>query len=229
MSERYAWRGGEEMLLRHGTGSPLTLLVLPALFEESSRMRRFTVAVMRGLAQRRIGSILADLPGTGESLTPLADLRLDDWHEAVASLMSTIRGHEGRCLTIAIRGGALLDGGAYHGWRLAPETGDRLLRDLVRATAVTAGRPAAEIDRDARMQPVTLAGHRFAPVLFAALSTASLPTGERRTVRLADDPGACDVTIPGSRLWRAAEPSHDPAMAEAAIDDIERWIATCVG
>src|ERR1700712_5512911 len=103
------------MLLRHGSGSAVPGLVLPALFEEANRMRRFTVSVMRALAQRGIGTILPDLPGTGESLTALTDVSLDDWRDAVRMLASEIRVHQGVSLTVAIRGGAILDAAVDHG------------------------------------------------------------------------------------------------------------------
>lgn len=228
MTERYAWRGGEELLLRHGAGSPVTLLVLPALFEEANRMRRFTVSTMRGLAERGIGSVLPDLPGTGESLTGLADVTFDDWLDAAATLASDIRASGLLCLTVAIRGGALLDGIGDGSWRLAPETGERLLRDLVRATALTGGLSAKNIDMLARTAPTKLAGNLFSPVLCTALANATLPEIAARTVRLDGDTAAADVLLTGERLWRAAEPGDDPELVRAAVADIAEWVNACV-
>jgi len=219
VSETYAWRGGEELMLRHGEGSPVTLLVLPAMFEEANRMRRVTVSVMRGLAGRGIGSVLPDLPGTGESLLELTDVSFDDWCEAAGAVADDIRSREGRCLTIAIRGGALLDGVADHGWRLAPESGERVLRDMVRATALTSGVKANDLDALAQAEAVSLAGNTLSPTLYTQLKAAALPEGERRTFPLAEN---------GPRLWRAAEPGDDPAMVAAVVDDIAEWVARCV-
>ncbi|MDB5713638.1 MAG: hypothetical protein JWO15_1035 [Sphingomonadales bacterium] len=215
------------MLLRHGLGSPLTLLVLPALFEEANRMRRFTVSLMRAMAIRGIGTVLPDLPGTGESLAPLADVSLSDWQDAVSELAASARGDNGTCLTVAIRGGAILDGPADHGWRLAPESGERVLRDLVRATALSSGTSAAEIDRLARAGPTSLAGQTLSPDLYTDLVAAQPITADRRTARLTDDAGDHDVWLAGSRLWRNAEPGDDPDFVEAAASDIADWAVAC--
>lgn len=209
MIERYTWRGGSELLLRHGGGSPVTLLVLPALFEEANRMRRFTVSIMRNLARLDIGTILPDLPGTGESLTPLPDVVLADWHDAVAALVPHASG------SIAIRGGALLDGVFTNRWRLAPETGARLLRDMIRATAWSDGLTATEIDARALAGPIRLAGTIIGPALYAALGDA-VPIGEASSV-------AHDVP----KLWRAAEPGDDPDVAQQVAEDIAAWTITC--
>jgi hypothetical protein len=228
LNERYTWRGGSEMLLRHGEGSAVTVLVLPALFEEANRMRRFTVSVMRALAEREIGTILPDLPGTGESLTALTDISLDDWRDAVRVLADEMRVSQGKTLSVAIRGGAVLDAAVDHGWRLAPESGERVLRDLVRATALSSGVSAAEIDRRARVQSIALAGHTLSPELYSDLLHASTSTADRRSARLGDDGGPRDVSLTGSRLWRNAEPGDDPDFVQAVSDDISDWTAICV-
>jgi hypothetical protein len=229
MSDRYVWRGGSELLLRHGADTAITLLILPALFEEANRMRRATVMIMRGLAARGIGSVLPDLPGTGESETTLANSQFVDWTDAVTALSDEIRAREGRCLSVAIRGGAILDAPADHGWRLAPETGERVLRDMVRATALSSGLSATELDRQARDTPTALAGNALSPDLYTGLMCAPMHAISRRTARLTDDAGERDISLPGSRLWRAAEPGEDGVMSEAAVADIADWVRTCGG
>ena len=209
MSETYRWRGGTELLLRHGAGLPITLLVLPALFEEANRMRRFTVSVMRLLAERQIGTIMPDFPGTGESATRLADVALRDWHDAVSALSGGVFG------SIAIRGGALLDGTLRNRWQLAPESGERLLRDMARATALSAGLSAGDIDKQARTVPTRLAGNIISPALYTALSEAVTTDGAHAT------------SVVGTKLWRAAEPSDDPVFARLVADDIAVWTQMC--
>jgi hypothetical protein len=209
MIEFYRWRGGEEALLRHGAGSPITLLVLPALFEEANRMRRFTVSVMRNLADQGIGTILPDLPGTGESLVDLTDVKPTDWFDAISTLVGKVQG------SIAIRGGALLDGGTKHRWRLAPESGERLLRDMTRATAFSEGVQVAELDQRARQAAIRLAGNLLGPALYTALHDA---------VPVAD---AHICAVDGPKLWRAAEPGDDPSFARVIADDIATWTKTC--
>lgn len=209
MIETYRWRGGTEMLLRHGAESPVTLLILPALFEEANRMRRFTVSVMRFLADHNIGTILPDLPGCGESLTELVDVTLDDWQDAVSALTDQAFG------TIAIRGGALLNGAGSRRWQLAPESGERLLRDMLRATSFSAGTSVSGLDQQARSGLTRLAGNLIGSALYSALHEA-VPHGEAHV-----------TDIEGPKLWRAAEPGDDPDYARAIAADIVAWTSTC--
>ena len=48
------------MRLCLGPSSGPVVLIAPALFEEANRLRAFTVAIMRGLAERDIASILSE-------------------------------------------------------------------------------------------------------------------------------------------------------------------------
>jgi pimeloyl-ACP methyl ester carboxylesterase len=209
MIETYRWRGGTETLLRYGAGSPITLLILPALFEEANRMRRFTVSVMRNLAALQIGSILPDLPGCGDSLTDLVDVSFADWEDAVASLTDNIFG------SVAIRGGALLDADLMNRWRLAPNSGERILRDMIRATSFSEGLTAVELDRRARIEPTRLAGNLISPAFYAAFHKATPVDIAHMT------------SVEGAKLWRAAEPSHDPDFAHLIAADIAAWTMTC--
>jgi len=202
-----------EFALRHGEGAPLTLLVLPALFEEANRMRRFTVSLMRGLAERGIGTVLPDLPGQGESRVALPGVRMADWHAAIAGVTETL---SKPLYSVAIRGGTLLDGPADFRWRLAPDSGERLLRDMVRATAMSHGMTVGDIDRAARAQPTRLAGNLLSPEFYAELAGASAPEGKSHVAELA-----------GARLWRSAEPGEDGELLASALADIASWCETC--
>jgi hypothetical protein len=209
MIESYTWRGGEEMLLRMGAGSPVTVLVLPALFEEANRMRRFTVSVMRQLEARNIGSILPDLPGQGESSMRLCAARLTDWQETVTAV-------SGNLLHVcAFRGGTLLGAEFRHAWHFAPDSGARLMRDLVRAAALSEGVLPSEIDARARHEPTRLAGNLIGPVLYTAFCAA------------APVEGAFVSQVEGPKLWRSAEPGDDPVFAAAVADEIAGWVQTC--
>ena len=223
MIENYVWRGGREAMLRLGPEVAPMVLVLPPLFEEANRTRHFLAEVMRGLAVNGIASILPDLPGMNDSPVATVDARLADWHAAIGTLPVP-------ALTVAVRGGTLLDGVArtdLH-WRLSPETGARLLRDMIRATAMTGGMNAGELDAGARMHATALAGNVIHPALFAALEAATpSQNGTIRTVRLEDDAGDADTRLSGTPLWRRAEPDHDPALAAAAVDDICQWMTSC--
>lgn len=209
MNELYRWRGGCENVLRHGARSPVTLLVLPALFDEANRMRRFTVSVMRLLAASNIGSLLPDLPGTGESETALCDTTVGAWHDAVSAFSGQVFG------SIAFRGGALLDGDFNYRWQLAPETGERLIRDLVRATALSSGAAVSDLDSQARSRPTRLAGHLVSPAMYRTLHEATV-------VR-----GAHISTAVGPKLWRAPEPTEDATFAQLVADEIATWVKSC--
>ncbi len=223
MIQSYAWRDAREAMLSFGPEGAPRVLILPPLFEEANRTRHFLVEIMRGLASAGIASILPDLPGTNDSPVATMDARWAGWQEAVAALPAPIA-------TVAVRGGALLDGFAAtsHHWRLVPETGARLLRDMVRATAMTAGVKASELEATARAQPTALAGNLIHPELFVALENA-VPhdQGTIRTVRLEDDAAAADALLAGTPLWRRAEPDHDPALANAVVTDIAEWMRSC--
>lgn len=216
-------------MLRFGPDTgPVVVVALP-LFEEANRTRAFAVTILRALADRGIAGALPDLPGQGESLLPthetdLAKLRAG-FAAAVASLNTPV-------LTLAIRSGALLDGEAattarYH---LSPMTGADLRRELVRARQASARESGEAFDPaslDTATDPVELAGNLVSPTLLAQLSDATPSSEQTRTVRLATEARPADAKLPGSPLWRRAEPDNDLAFAQAVADDIAEWIATC--
>ncbi len=224
MIHDYAWRGeSREALVRFGPEDAPLLLVLQPLFEEANRTRHFLVEIMRGLAAAGIASMLPDLPGTNDSCVATVDARFADWGTAIGALPAPFA-------TISLRGGALLDGFTatdLH-WRLAPETGARLLRDMVRASAMAAGIKAGELEAAARTEPTALAGNMIHPDLFIALE-AAVPamSGTIRTVRLENEAGDADARLGGTPLWRRAEPDHDAALAAAVVADIAEWVTSC--
>lgn len=217
----YRWRGGSEAWLRIGPpDASTTLVVLAALFEEANRMRRFTVAMMRALATHGIGSVLPDLPGTGDSLVVTELAQLDDWRDAAAACADAA----GTTLSVAVRGGALCDGWATRRWRLEPLAGPAILRDLARATAFSSGRSAAALVDEAVRDGATLAGNRLSAALAGALADAA-PQGDARIAAVGDGTTARTVTLTGTRLWRQAEPGEDAALSIACADDIAAWVA----
>ena len=107
MSLSYSWRGGEELWPRYGANLPIQAIIIQPLFEEANRCRRLLVSVMRGLAANGIGSVLPDLPGTGESRTEISEVAFSDWQEALSAFVETVE----PVIIASLRGGALLDGG----------------------------------------------------------------------------------------------------------------------
>ncbi|WP_244650126.1 hypothetical protein [Sphingomonas sp. CFBP 13706] len=214
--DRYDWAGGREAMLRFGPDAgPRVVAVLP-LFEEANRTRAFLVAMLRALAGRGIGSILPDLPGTGESVVETRDLRLADLRQAFAALVGML---DVPVYAVTIRSGALVDCDAHLAgrWQLAPQSGGDLLRDLSRIRAAS-----TMPDEDG------YAGNSLSEALLADLRDA-VPYDASRTVRLESDPRPADARYPGAPLWRRSEPGSDAALAEALAADVAGWIATCGG
>lgn len=211
MSETYTWRGGEELWLRYGINLPPQIVIIESLFEEKNRCRRLLASLMRGLADNGIGSVLPDLPGTGESLLDISTVSFGDWRNALRAVAEATK----PMVVASLRGGALLDGTipAKGHWRFAPETGARIVRDL-RRTQIS-GSPL-------------YAGHAisddFLNVLESAIPT---PLAPLRTLRLESDAGEADARIAGTPLWRRAEPGDDSALAAKLVTDLTDWVRQC--
>ncbi len=214
--DHYDWAGGREATLRFGPDTgPIVVAALP-LFEEANRTRAFLVEILRALADRGIGSILPDLPGTGESLIDTRDLRLADLRQAFATLAGTL---DSPVYGLTIRSGALVDRDARLAgrWRLAPQTGGDLLRELNRIRAAST-MPDEE----------DYAGNSLSEALLTDLRDAA-PHAASRTVRLESDPRPANARYPGAPLWRRSEPGGDATLAQALAADMAGWIAACAG
>ncbi|MET0308513.1 MAG: hypothetical protein ABW023_07385 [Sphingomonas sp.] len=210
MIEPYDWAGGREAMLRFGpTTGPVIVAALP-LFEEANRTRGFLVTILRALADRGIGSVLPDLPGTGDSLVPTERLRIANLRSAFAAAARTAGR---RAYAVSIRSGALLDGTVLVSsrWHFAPQTGPELLRELHRIRQAGGG--------------ADFAGNRLSPEFLAELDDSDLE--KARTVRLDSDPKDADARYDGAPLWRRAEPDNDPALAALLADDIAAWVRAC--
>lgn len=218
-------------MLRFGPATgPVVLVALP-LFEEANRTRAFAVTILRALAERGVAGALPDLPGQGESLVPTRETSLAKLRAAFAAAAASL---ETPAISLAIRSGALLDGeavlaGRYH---LSPMNGADLRRELVRARQASsreAGEAFDPASLDSATDPVELAGNLIAPALLGELTVATPATGIARTVRLETEAKPADTKLPGSPLWRRAEPDNDIAFAQAVADNIAQWIPTCAG
>lgn len=233
MIAHYDWRGGREAMVRFGPAdAPVVVIALPP-FEEANRLRALMATVARRLAGQGLAAVLPDLPGTGESLTDIAATRLADWRDAFAA--ASVAAGPVR-LTASVRAGALFDGdeGAAGHWRLTPQDGARLLRELVRTRIAGLredGRDAssATLTEIARNDGIELSGHWLTPALFGDLEEAApLPVHPLRTVRLDGDVQPADHRLTAAPLWRRAEPDNDLALAQLVADDIAEWMRTCL-
>lgn len=206
----------EEYAIAFDKGRAHRLLIVPALFDESNRMRRFTLEVMRRLDGAGIDSMLPDLPGTNESLEPLEAQSLPGWCNAVAAAIQ----HFGATHVLGIRGGGLLPPESFAGWLYAPVKGGSILRQMLRARTLASREAGREESREdlttlALSQGIELAGYPIGPQLFADLEHAEPTRGEKLSL-------IEQSLVGGAGLWLRAEPgeSREQADALAAIISI---------
>jgi len=221
-------------MLRFGPDDAPTVIAAPALFEEGNRTRALLVDVLHRLAARGIAGVLPDLPGTGESLVPTARATVLRWREAFEAATERVWRSGQVASSVAIRGGALLDTLALlpARWQLAPMRGEEVRAELLRTMRAAGfdGDPAA-LSADGDGTPIPVAGNLISRRLWSELADA-LPVGQDgecsvRIVRLAGDPRTADARLDGTPMWRRAEATGDPILAEALAVDIAGWIARC--
>lgn len=197
--------GGEEYAVAFDAGREKRLLVLPALFDESNKLRHFTAALMRRLDDAGIDSFLPDLPGCNESLAPLADQTAESWQAAAQAAATHFRATH----FLAIRGGSLFAPTALPGWRYAAVPGKSLLRAMLRARVLASKEAGIEENRDqllelGRSEGLDLAGYRIGPAMLSALENAE-------PAQLED---ISQGEVGGAGLWLRAEPDHSPEQAD---------------
>ena len=200
------------LLMRFGDNKPVQIIVFEPLFEEANRTRRLLACIARALNTHDIGVNFCALPGAGESLIDIADVRLADWRVAATAAIAEIK----PVVIASLRGGALIDdaGTAKGWWRLTPETGARIIRDLRRT----------QLSGESGLY----AGHRLSDAMLADLEGATPATlAPMRIARLESDAGDADVKLAGTPLWRRAEPGEDEALAEAIATDLAAWTKLC--
>jgi hypothetical protein len=205
--DRYRVNGQPEWLMRIGPEDGLPILFLPALFEETNRIRALVAGVMRLLGGEGFCCTLPDLPGTGESERALDACTWDDWRTAVQAIARP-------ALIASFRGGALLDAvEAAAWWRFAPVSGASLMRDVDRSALAGGGGDAG--------YPIS------ASLADAIRGTEPAPLAPCRTVRLASDPRPADVKLAGPALWRRSEPSTSSELTLLIASDISAWVRSC--
>ena len=198
---------GEEYALACDSGRALRLLIIPALFEEANRLRRFCAEVMRRLDRGGIDSFVPDFPGTNESLRPLGDQDAETWRAS----MTAAAGHFRATHVLALRGGCLFTPAGLPAWHYAPVKGANILRAMIRARILASREAGLDEKREALTETaqdhgIVLAGHALGPALFRDLEA------------FAPDPAVPIITqeqLGGSGLWLRAEPDEDGAQADA--------------
>ena len=197
----------EEFALACDRGRPLRLLIVPALFDEANRLRRFCAEVMRRLNAGGVDAFLPDFPGTNESLRTLPDQDAESWRAA----MTAAADHFGATHVLALRGGCLFTPSGLPAWHYAPVKGANILRSMIRARLLASREAGKEENREALTEEaqnrgIVLAGYALGPALFRDLEA------------FAPDPAVPAITqeqVGGSGLWLRAEPDEDSAQADA--------------
>lgn len=185
------------------------LLVLPALFDEANRMRRFTLEVLRRLDAAGIDSLIPDLPGSNESAATLGQCDLALWREAASAAAAD----SGATHLLAIRGGGFLLPELLPGWHYGAVKGATILRQMLRARILTAREAGREENADMLLdqglrEGIELGGYRLGAGLIGDLQDA-LPPERAGLVRIDQE------LLGGSPLWLRAEPDEDRAQADA--------------
>ena len=201
-------QGREEYAVAFDRGRGRRVLVLPAWFDESNKLRRQSIEVMRRLDAAGVDSMLPDLPGCNESEAPLGEQTLEGWCAAAQAA----GGHFRASHVLAIRAGALL-APDLPGWLYAPFGGAQLLRGMLRARTLAAREAGRNETREGllelgRRDGLELGGHRLGAGMLAALETADVPA----------QPGQRTITqgeVGGGPLWLRAEPDFDAGQADA--------------
>jgi hypothetical protein len=200
---------GEEYALTFDEGRAHRVLVLPAWFDESNKLRHFTVEVMRRLDGAGVDTFLPDLPGCNESAAPLEEQTLESWRGEAAEAAW----HFSATHVLAIRAGAMIAPDSLPGWRYAPVAGSSQLRALLRARVLASREAGRDEDRDrllevGRKGGLELAGYRLGAAMIEGLADAELPAAARQRDIAQGDIG-------GAGLWLRAEPDYDPKQADA--------------
>lgn len=185
------------------------LLIVPALFEEANRTRRFLAETMRRLDKSGVDSMLSDLPGYNESLQPFAVQSLETWRAAVTAAAAHFSATE----ILAVRGGALVAPGNLPGWQLEPVAGRSLLRQLLRARTIAAREEGREekleiLLEEGRLKGLELSGYSCSADLLSGLDGA-VPADSTLQVPIRQS------ELGGGALWLRSEPAEDPEQADA--------------
>jgi len=209
----------DELLVTFDQKRSVRVLVIPAMFDEVNKLRRFTITVMRALDAIGIDCALPDWPGTHESLAPKPIQTLAGWKQGAKQAIDAFEATH----TLSVRAGALLTPSDLPGWQYAPIEGAKLLSGMLRAQAIASREAGHSETRESLMERgrnegLTLGGWPIGPELLRELEGASpMPNASQTIIDQAQ--------LGGSGLWLRAEPGEDANQANA----LAKFIAHSVG
>ena len=226
----YQFQEFEELCVRMGTVHSRQILLIPPLFDESNRMRRFLVQVMRVLNDKGVGTALLDFPGSNESLFNQDQATLTLWQAAIKACAEQLNIDH---YVASFRGGALLNDDLPHAahWRFSPAVGKILLRAMMRTRIASDKEDGITTTMDmltekARIETIELAGNTLGTNMIRELANATNRKLDNcRTVRLTGDNKPADAYLDGSALWLRAEPGEDADLAAFLAADLAAWRA----
>lgn len=201
-------RSADEMMVAFDRGRAVRVLVMPALFEEANKLRRFTVETMRRLDELGVDSFLPDLPGQNESVAPLESQTLESWRMAARNASALKKATH----VLTFRAGVLIAPEGLPGWSYAPQSGAKLLRPMIRARIIAA-REAGRIENAEALKEIgresglELAGWPIGPEMFRELE-GSGDTGDVTLQNISQS------ELGGAGLWLRAEPGEAPEQSE---------------
>lgn len=202
------------------TDQRFIVLILQPIFEEANRMRRTLALMARTLDRNGAGVVIPDLPGMGEHPVGAGVVRIPDIEAALSTLSEALANDGPPILLAGFRAACLFDvvPTSAANWRFAPETGDRLVRSLMRT----------ETPEESCETRLFVNGQLVSRSFLDDLSRRTLTDPVRlRTLRLSTDRAQADRHVEASPLWRHAEPGEDPALADLLAADILDWALTC--
>lgn len=199
----------DEMLLGFDRKREHRILVVMPLFDEASKMRRQIVETMRILDQSGVDCFCPDLPGCNESLAPHAEQSLSGWRGAAANAAAHVQATH----VLGVRSGSLVAPGDLPGQAYEPVKPRAVLSRLARAEQISARETnesvtAKELIARGCENGVTLAGWPLGADLVNELAANGSITSPHHLPITQEEVG-------GSPLWLRAEPSFDPAQAQA--------------
>ena len=210
-----------EFALAFDHGRPNRILIVPALFDEANRLRRFTVETMRALDGHGIDCFLPDLPGTNESRQPLASQSLDAWRAAMAAAAS----HFATTHVLTIRGGALVPPAALPGWHYAAVSGVAVLRQMLRMRILAAREAGREESQAALLEAGLLRGLDLGGYPLGAAMVGQLQDNRAQDNWAGELAAISQSDIGGAGLWLRAEPDEDGAQSRALAAIVAKSLA----
>lgn len=198
----------DELAVLFDRARQVRMLIVPPLFEEMNRTRRFLIEAQRQLDALGIDSMLPDLPGCNESPQAFYAQSLGSWRGAMAAAAR----HFSATHVLAVRGGALVFPTNLPGWVLEPVKGASILRQLLRARVLAskeAGQEESSADllEQGRNLGLELAGYHLSAALVAGLDAAVPEDEGQRVIRQSE--------LGTGALWLRSEPGEDPAQSAA--------------